>query len=200
MAMRPRAALAGLVLGLLAVGCNKAPAEAALKAANQTIEAARPELEKYAPAELAALGQAAQAAQAQFDQGNYKQALEQAQALLPKVQAAIQAAGKMKHELAARWNELQASMPALLEALTARVTELAARRRGFPPGLDLARVQEAQSELAALTQTWRESATTFQAGDVTTALEQALTLKVRAEEMSRTFGVSAAPPSPAPPG
>jgi hypothetical protein len=192
-----RAAVVGLALAALA--CSKAPAEAALTAADQAIAAAQPELEKYLPSEFASLAEAARAAREQFQQGRYREALAQAQALLPKVHAALQEAGKKKHELAERWNQLQASMPALLEALTARVTELAGRRRGFPAGLDLAKVQEAQGELTTLTQTWRDSATAFQAGDVTTALEKALTLKLRAEELAQAFGVTVATPPPAPP-
>jgi hypothetical protein len=198
---RVGACLAAGLLALATAACNKGPAEAALKAADQSIEAARPDLEKYVPQELQALLEAARAAHAEFDRGNYKQALTQAQALPAKIEAALQAALATRRELARRFSELQASMPPLLEALTARVTELAGRRRGFPPGLDLAKVQAGQAELPTLAQTWRDSATAFQRGDVTTALEKALTLKVRAEELAQAFGVApASPPSPAPQG
>ena len=43
------AALAVASLALLAVACNKGPAEAALAEADQALAAARPDLERYAP-------------------------------------------------------------------------------------------------------------------------------------------------------
>ncbi len=41
-------------LALFASACNKGPADAALKAADQALAAAKPEIEKYVPEELAA--------------------------------------------------------------------------------------------------------------------------------------------------
>ena len=47
------AALAVLSLALMAGACNKGPAEDALEAADRELAAAKPEIETYAPAQLA---------------------------------------------------------------------------------------------------------------------------------------------------
>ena len=70
-----------------------------MKAAEAALEAARPEVEKYVPAEWQALSGAAAAAKSQFEQGNYKEALVSAQGLVPKIQTAVTAAQDKKKGL-----------------------------------------------------------------------------------------------------
>jgi hypothetical protein len=94
------AVLAVASIALLAVGCNKGPAQDALDVADQALAAARPELEKYAPEELGSLTRAAQAARAEIEKGNYTEALKAAQALPAKIQAALAAATARKDQLA----------------------------------------------------------------------------------------------------
>ena len=104
-----------LLLSALASACGKAPAEQALKAADAALAAARPEVEKYVPAEWQAFSGAATAAKAQFDQGDYKEALASAQALVPKIQAAVIAAENKKKELMTAFEAMKGSLPGMLE-------------------------------------------------------------------------------------
>ena len=63
------AALAVVSLALFASACNKAPAQAALTAADQALAAATPEIEKYVPEQLGSLTTAVQAARSEFEKG-----------------------------------------------------------------------------------------------------------------------------------
>ena len=99
-------ALAVLSLALLAGACNKGPAEDALKAADREIAAAKPELETYAPAQIAPLDAAVQAARAELEQGHYTAALKAAQALPAQIQGALAAATMQKSQMVTTWKDL----------------------------------------------------------------------------------------------
>ena len=58
------------------------------------------------PEELPALTSAVQAARAEFEKGNYTEALKAAQELPAKIQAAVAAAGEKKAQLTAAWTEM----------------------------------------------------------------------------------------------
>jgi hypothetical protein len=190
--------VAALVAGSLALACGKAPAQVALKAADATIEAARPEVERYAPQEFKSLADLSRAAHDRFNQGDYKGALTEAEALPARVKAALAAAQAKKEELARAWADLQANLPALLATATTRLGELSGKRR-LPAGVDKAKVTQAKLELDAITQTWTETTASFQKGDVREAVAKARTVKARIEGLMAGLGMSTpAPPAPAP--
>jgi len=184
-----RSALRGTALlaaALFVVACGKGPAEQALKAANTALEAARPEVEKYVPSEFQQLTDSAAAAKAQLDKGDYRAALESAQALLPRIQAAVEAAKKKKDELIATFGALKGSLPGMVEALGARLTSLAAMKK-LPAGLDKAGVAAAQANLGGVTRSWAEALASFDKGDVVQAVDQANKVKGTVEEMAKAF-------------
>jgi chromosome segregation ATPase len=184
--------LALVAVCALAAACGKAPAEQALKAADAAIEAARPELAKYAPAELRQLTSAASAAKAEFDKGDYAAALKSAQDMMPKIQAAVEAAQKKKAELTAAFDHLKGSLPAMVESLTARVTELAAMKK-LPKGIEKAAVTTAQADLGDVTKGWSDALARFGKGDLVQAVEAATKVKTKVEAMTQTLQ----PPPPA---
>jgi len=171
------AALAALVLS---VACDKAPAQAALTAANQALEAARPEIEKYVPGEFKSLTEAAQAAQEKFTQGDYKAALAAAQEIPAKVQAALEAAKKKKDELVQAWNSIQGSLPAMVDAFKARVAAFAAMKK-LPKGIDPATVDAAKTQLTGITDAWKKASSAFDGGDIANAVAKATALKGQVE-------------------
>jgi hypothetical protein len=178
--MRTLKLMAVLTACTLAAACGKAPADAALKAADAAIEAAKPEVEKYVPSEFASLSDAAKAAHEKFTQGDYKAALETAQGLPAKVQAAVTAAATRKEELTRAWGALSASLPTLVESLKDQVTRLAALKK-LPAGLDAAQLDSAKSTLGAITQSWADAGEAFKAGNIPQAVEKATALKAQAE-------------------
>jgi len=185
------------LLAGLAAACGKGPAEEALKAATAAIEAARPQLETYVPAEFKQLSDGAAAAKAQFDKGDYKAALQAAQDLLPKTKAALAAAEQKKQELVTAFDHIKGSLPAMVDALTARANALAAMRR-LPNGVDKAALQNAQAALGTLANGWAEATASFDKGEVIQAVNKATQLQSQVLDLTQALTPAAATPAKQP--
>lgn len=180
----------GLVLALgviaLATACGKGAAEQALQAASSALDQARPEIQKYVPGELSALSTEMSKAKAAFDKGDYKRALAAGQAVVPKIQAALEAARKKKDELVAAFDQLKSTVPAMAGALKARLGKLAAAQK-LPADLDQATVETAQANLETVGKSWTEAVSKFDSGDIVAAMTQADDVKTKVEEMAKAF-------------
>jgi hypothetical protein len=183
-------------LALLAGACNRGPAESALASADQELAAVRADLERYAPAELAALDDAVAKAKAALAEGHYTDALRTAQKLPERIRAAAEAAGAKKQRLTGTWDELSPDLAASLQAITDRVTALAGET-SLPRGLTPDAFAAARAELDAVTREWNEATAAFQGGDVPKALQLAGDVKARAEALALTLGLAPAPAAPA---
>jgi len=186
------AAVAVASLALFVGACNKAPAEAALKAADLALAAAKPEIEKYVPEEVTSLNATLQAARSEFEKGNYTEALKAAQELPAKIQAATTAAAAAKQKLIASWTEMSGSLPGLVQSITAKVTALAAAK-SLPKGMTKDALAGAQADLGSVTQAWTEATTAFQGGDVPKAVRTAQDVKAKSEALAGKLGLTAAP-------
>jgi len=179
-------ALPALCLALVAFGCGKGAAEQALAAATAAVEQAKPEVERYVPAEWKPISDGLSACKASFDRGDYKRALASAQALLPKIQAAAEAARTKKDELLATFGELKTSLPTLVDSLKRRLSQLAAAS-SLPSDLDQETVATAQANLGSLTTAWTDALARFDSGDIVAAVTKATDVKAKAEEMASVF-------------
>jgi hypothetical protein len=179
-------------LALFALACNKGPAEAALKAVDQALAAARPEIQKYVPEELASLEAAAQAARAELEKGNYTEALKGAQDLPEKIQAAADAAAEKKAQLTTTWTSLAAGLPGLVRSITEKVTALAAAR-SLPKGMTRDLLESARADLGSVSEAWTAATAAFEGGDIPRAVQTAEDVKARAEALAGTLGLSPAP-------
>ena len=188
------ATLAVVSLALFAGACNKGPAEAALNAADQALAAAKPEIEKYVPEELGSLTAAAQAARSELEKGNYTEALKAAQDLPAKIEAALAAAAARKDQMVAAWNEVAGSLPGAVQAITDKLTGLAAAK-ALPKGMTRDMLAAAQTDLGSVTQAWSEATAAFQGGDIPRALETAEGVKAKADALAGMLGLTAAPPA-----
>jgi hypothetical protein len=185
-----RSTVALAVAGLLfaAAGCNKGPAEAALKAADRALEAAKPELEKYTPGEFATLATAAKDARAQFEAGHYTEALKAAQGLPSRVQDALAAATTKKDELAMAWAAMAERIPAAVGSLTRRVDEIT-RSQKLPAGMDAAGLATTKHDLDLLRQGWESAQKAFRDGEVPQAVDAARGVENQAETLAAAIGV-----------
>ncbi|HET8798788.1 MAG TPA: hypothetical protein VFO89_13930 [Thermoanaerobaculia bacterium] len=179
-----------LVLALMVTGCGKAPAQAALTAADEAIANVKPEAEKYVPEEFAKLTAAAADARAKFDAGNYKDALTAAKDIPTQATEVLNAANAKKEELTGKWNELQGSMPAMVQGLTDKVSSLEAMKK-LPRGFDKTQLETAKASLASVTSDWTAAADAFKSGDVTGALSKAEGVKSKAEELAKSLEAAA---------
>ena len=175
-----------------AVACGKGPAQAALTTADAAVSSARADGAKFVPDQFKALSDSAASAKSKFDSGDYKGALEGAQAIPAKAQDVMQAAVAKKTELMDAWKGMEGSLPAMVAAIQKKIMELATAKK-LPAGLDKAGLESAKTSLEGATAMWAEAGTAFGAGDIMAATAKAGQVKAAAEELMGRLGMSAAP-------
>jgi hypothetical protein len=192
----PSKSLFGLVAAVAALGaaCSKAPAEAALKAADQTVASVSHEGEKFAPEQFKALMEAAKSAHDQFARGDYAAAKTSAETVVRDAQDVVKAATAKKEEVTKAWGDLQGKVPTMGDAIRAKVNELAAMKK-LPKGFDRARLEEAKAGLAAFDQAWGGASAAAQSGDVISAVEKGRAAHVKA--LGLVFDLGLSPPAAA---
>jgi hypothetical protein len=168
---------------------QKAPAEAALKAAEDAVNAAAPEATKYVPEQWKAVTDALAAAKDSFNKGDYKAALAGAQDVAQKANDAAAAAAAKKDQLVKAWNDMSAGVPGMVEAVKSRVDILSSSKK-LPAGLDKAKLESAKGSLAAASQAWGDASEAYKAGNVSDATSKAGVAKDKAVEAMRTLGMS----------
>jgi hypothetical protein len=192
--MRKFMVVALMALPLLVAGCSKGPAEAALKAADEAIAKVKPEAEKFVPAEFTTLADAAAAAKAKFDSGDYAAALAAAKDLPAKAADVAGAATAKKDELTKQWTDLQGSLPALVQGLADKVTALGGMKR-LPKGFDAAQLETAKASLTDVTGLWTAATDAFNGGDLMGALAKAGDVKTKADALTAMLDTVPLPPA-----
>jgi hypothetical protein len=182
-----------LILPLLVVGCSKGPAEAALKAADEAIAKVKPEAEKFVPDQFKSLTDAAAAAKANFDKGDYASALAGAKDLPAKATEVMAAAAAKKDELTGVWKGMAETLPAQVASLTEKVNGLVAMKKP-PVGLDKAKLEEVKTRLAEMSGSWTKATEVFNGGDVKGALELAGGVKANADWLQSSYDAIMPPP------
>src|SRR5215510_1148547 len=188
---RQLGALLMVVLVALLAGCtsaDKAPAEAALKAAETSVGAAKTEIAKYMPDQAKALDAALATAKEKFDKGDYKGALADAQALTGKAKELAQAAAAKKEELTKTWTSLSEGLPRVVDAIQSRLDVLSKSRK-LPAGLTADKLASAKAGLADITKRLAEAKTAFQSGNVQDAVSVATAVKPKSAEVMTTLGM-----------
>jgi len=170
-----------VLLAGFAVACSsKAPAQAALQAAEQAVAGVRGDAKAFVPDQFKALEADLADARTKFEAGNYQAALEVAQGLPAKAQEAAAAVSARRTELVQAWGDMQSSLPGLVEQAQTRLAELTKMRR-LPPGLDKAKVDSARTDLEAVTAQWKDATALMDGGDLIKAVEAAKEVKAKAE-------------------
>lgn len=177
-----------ICLGIVACSTAKAPAEAAIKAAEDSLAAAKPEAAKFVPGELKGVEDALAAAKADFQKGEYQQALTGAQGLAGKIKELASAAAAKKDEFTKSWADLSGGLPGMVDVISKRV-EILSKAKKLPAGLDKDKFEAAKASLATVTQTWTQASTDFGAGNLTEAVAKAKTVKEKAVEIMNTLGM-----------
>jgi hypothetical protein len=188
--------LAVTVLFAVALGaCSspKAPAEQAIKAAEEALNASRAEAMKYIPDQVKSVEDALKAAKDSFAKGDYAGASTGAAAVAAKAKDLGTAAAARKAELTKGWEEMSAGMPGTIADIESRIATLS-RSRKLPKGLDKAKLESAKAGLAEISTSWDESVKAYQEGSLAGALAKAKGVKEKAAEIMSALGMS---PSPA---
>lgn len=176
----------------LVYGCSKAPAEAAVKAAEQAVDAARPVAEKFVPDQVKSLSDALADAKDKFGKGDYAGALAAAKDLPARANEVVAAAKAKKEELTKAWEGMAKDVPGMVAAISAKVGELSALKK-LPKGMDKAVVDGAKTALDGLNQGWAKASDAVKAGNYQDALKQAGEVKAKAQDVMNSLGIGAAP-------
>ncbi|MGA2955604.1 MAG: hypothetical protein ABSF48_07780 [Thermodesulfobacteriota bacterium] len=184
--------IALFVVGLFFVACSrdKGPAEAAIKAAEEALNATKAEASKYVPDQVKSVEDALKAAKDSFAKGEYTAALNSAKDLPAKAKDLDSAAAAKKAELAKSWEEMSGSVPKMVEDIKAKLDALEKSKR-LPKGMEKAKLEGAKAGLAEITQGWTDADNAFKAGNLTDALTKAKTVKEKATGIMTSLGMQA---------
>jgi hypothetical protein len=182
--------IALVIVALFFVACSrdKGPAEAAIKAAEEALNASKAEASKYVPDQVKGVEDTLKAAKDQFAKGEYTAALNAAKDLPAKAKDLGSAAAAKKAELTKSWEELSGSIPKMVEAIKTKVDALAKSKK-LPKGMDKEKFEGAKAGLAEITQGWTDADNASKAGNLTEAIAKAKTVKDKATEIMSTLGI-----------
>jgi len=183
-------ALAIAVLALAACeSAEKAPAAAALSAAQTAIDAVKTEAMKYVPDQVKSVEDALATAKANFEKKDYKAALAGAQDVAAKAKELGAAAATKKAELTKSWEEVSNGVPKMAEAIKSRV-DILSQSKKLPAGLDKAKVDDAKTGLASVNQSWTQASDAYKSGDVSNAVVKARAAKDKAVEIMTALNMT----------
>jgi hypothetical protein len=172
------------------VGCStaKAPAEAAIKAADEALAGIKSEASVYIPEQLKGVEDALASAKDSFQKGEYQQALTAAKDLAAKAKDLATAVAAKKDELTKAWQEMSGGLPGMVNAIQSRVTMLSKSRK-LPAGLDKDKFESAKASVPTITQTLAEASDAFKNGNLMDAVSKAKTVKEKATEVMNALGM-----------
>jgi len=199
MLKRVFALIGAIGFAVVIAGCanQKAPAEAAIASAESAFGAIQTEATKYVPDQAKAISDSLAAAKDALAKGDYKVALETAQALPAKVTDLTSAITAKKAALTTTWTGLSEMLPKAVEAIQSRVGMLS-KSKALPQGLDKAKFEEAKTGLSEMTAIWGQATSAFSAGDLTAAIANAETVKSRAASVMGLLNMQVPPALQAP--
>jgi hypothetical protein len=174
-----------LMVALLVSACgsaDKAPAEAAIKAADGALAAVREEASKLIPAQLKVVEDGLASAKASFDKGDYTAALGTAKQVAAQAGDLSSAVAAKKADLTKAWTDVSTGVPEMANAIQSRVDVLSQSKK-LPAGLDKDKLETAKTELAALKQSWADASASYNAGNLTDAVSKAKEAKDKAVEI-----------------
>ena len=186
-------------LMLMACAGDKGPAELAVKAAEEAVNAVKNEAAKIVPDQVKSLEGALAAVKDKFAKGEYKAVIAEANALAGKAKEALAAAKAKKEELTKKWTEIGQELPKMVAALQSR-TDILSKAKKLPANLTADKLGEVKSFLASAKDEWAKAQESFKAGNFADSVNMAASLKEKAAKAMETLGmaVPTAAPAPAP--
>jgi len=161
---------------------DKGPAEAAIKAAEEAVNAAKAEVSKYMPDEAKSLDAGLAAAREKLNKSDYKAALSEAQAVAGKAKDLVSAAAAKKTELSKAWQEMSAGMPKVVDAIKSRV-DILSKSKKLPAGMTAEKLAEAKTGLAEITKQWTDATAASTGGNWMDAVAKGTAVKKKAAEV-----------------
>ncbi len=175
---------------VVACSSDKEPAQAAVNGLEAAVDAAKPDIERFAADRMAAVDDGVKAAKAKLDDENYAGAMADVQSATSTLTAAAEAAASRKAQLSTEWATFT-GMPAMIGQIKGKVAELDAMRR-LPRGMNKATLDGAKSSMDSASDLWDEAAAAHDDGDLNVAVTKANEAKPMVESLMTTLGLSSA--------
>ena len=148
------------VSSIMFVACgsgDKGPAELAIKAAEEALNASKAEAMKYVPDEVKSLEDALAAAKEKVANKDYKGAMEDAKGIADKAKGLLDVAKAKKEELTKNWTDLSQGVPKMVGAIQSRV-DILSKSKKLPANLTADKFAEVRIGLASAKEEWSQSA------------------------------------------
>jgi len=167
---------------LLVVSCSmvKAPAQLAIKTAEEAMNTVRAEAAQFVPEQLAELEAVLAGAKQSFETGNYKAALAGAKNIPLKVKDLASAIEAKKAALPQDWQALAAEMPKLIAGVKLAVSKA--------KDVDKTVLTEAKTAVDAMPEAWKQAQEEFKAGKLYEAVTKATWIKEQAAKIMTSLG------------
>ncbi|MGH8197697.1 MAG: hypothetical protein ACRETI_05970 [Steroidobacteraceae bacterium] len=186
------AALAGLLA--LAACSQKDPAQEAITAAENALNAVYEDAQKYVPERYAEVKAELESARTAFNEERSADAIAAVRDLPAHAEQLAKEAAAAKEqrvsEMNADWARLSGSLPERLAGIGSRLDELAKMRR-LPKGMDRPLLAEAKAAFASAATAWDEAGAAFTAGDLETAVGKARDVEGMAQDLVARLGMQA---------
>ena len=194
--MNSRTLLAALAAAIALGACSqKDPAQEAITAAENALNAVYEEAEKYVPERYAEVKRDLETARAAFKEERYADAIAAVREIPGEAEALANEAAAAKEkriaELDADWTRLSGTLPNLLAGIGGRLEELG-RLRTLPEGMDRQLLDEANAALASARAAWDEAGAARERGDLEAAVGKAKDAEGMAQDLFGRLGMPAA--------
>ncbi|HEY9385075.1 MAG TPA: hypothetical protein VIP80_16310 [Gemmatimonadales bacterium] len=175
---------------VVAAACTSAKgrAEADIAAADRALAALPADAAKVVPDQFTPLSDAVNQGKDQLSKGDYAAASASVREIPAQAQLLADSLPARKASLAAVLDTLSVAMPRNLAAIKAKLDSIGTGKR-LPRGLDQQQLQEAQDTYAAASAEWTEVMSSYQSGDLASAMSRALGLKLRVSRSLLALGL-----------
>src|SRR5262245_43310514 len=179
-----------MVAATLAAACasDRVPAEHAVKGAEAAVAAVGAEAAKLVPDQVKALDASLAAAKDKFARGEYTAVLSEAPALASKAKEVAATAAARKSELTKSWEELNAGLPQMVEAVKSRI-DILSQRKKLPATLTQEKFDAAKAGLAEARKGWEDATAAFKNGALTDALAKGQEVKAKTVQALEALGM-----------
>lgn len=194
--MSCRILFAALAAALALAACSqKDPAQEAITAAENALNAVYEDAAKFVPERYAEVKGDLELARAAFKEERYADAIAAVRNVPAEAEALAREAAAAKEkriaELNADWSRLSGSLPGLLAGIGGRLGELG-KLRTLPEGMDRQLLAEANAALASARSAWDEADAAHERGDLEGAVAKARDAEGMAQDLFGRLGMAAA--------
>jgi len=188
-----------LLAAIFMAACTneKEPAENAVAKTEATLNSIRPDAQQYAPEQLQSVEASVNRMKEDLAKKDYSavvRAVPSVNSDLETLKTATETAKSDAEAMLAaaqsEWNELNTSVPPMVEKLQARVDQLTKSRK-YPKGMDKAAFEAAKTSFESVKAEWTEAGAEYASGQAANAVRKARGTKAKAEELMTQLEVKA---------